>query len=419
MGLKTRIAIMQFIQFFVWGAWMITIGAWWFGTKHWSGAQFGAVFSTMGIAAIFMPALIGIVADRWINAEKLYGVLHLCGAVTLFCIPHANSPTAVFWVVLINMCFYMPTISLSITISYASMERAGMNIIKEYPPIRTLGTVGFIAAMWLISLSHLETSHWMFYIASIAALALGLYGFTMPKCPPLGKSTGSLVSALGLDAFKLFKHYKMALFFIFSLLLGASLQLTNAYADPFIHSFANYAAYQKTFAVKYPAIILSISQMFEVGFIFAVPFFLRRFGIRNVMLMSMVAWIFRFGLLGFGNPAGGLWMIVLSCIVYGMAFDFFNISGSLYVETQADPGFRASAQGLFMLMCNGFGAFLGSFGSGWMISAFFTNRFGTIHWQGFGGVWVVFATYSLIVAVLFAILFKHKHNPQEFANFHH
>ena len=419
MVLKIRIAIMQFLQYFVWGSWMMTIGAWWFHTQHWSGAQFGAIFSTMGIASLFMPALTGIIADRWINAEKLYGALHLCGAAILFYIPHVNNPTTMFWVMLINMCFYMPTISFERTISYSSMESAKMNIFKEYPPIRVFGTVGFIAAMWIISLLHLETSSRMFYVAGSAALILGVYGFTMPKCLPLGKSTGSLVSALGLDAFKLFKYYKMALFLIFSMLLGAAQQLTNAYGDTFLHSFADYVIYKTTLLVKYPAIIMSISQISEVGFIFAIPLFIRRFGIKNVMLLSMVAWVFRFGLLGFGNPIGGLWMIVLSCIVYGMAFDFFNISGSLYVETQVDPGFRASAQGLFMFMSNGVGAFIGSFSSGWMISEFFTNQIGTIHWQGWSGVWVVFATYSLILAVLFFILFQHKHDSQESVKVYH
>lgn len=417
--LKTRIAIMQFLQFFVWGSWMMTIGAWWFGTQHWSGAQFGAIFSTMGIASLFMPTIVGIIADRWINAEKLYGICHLCGAVMLFSVPHCTSPFSVFWVMLINMCFYMPTIALSITISYSSMEEANMNIVKEYPPIRLLGTVGFIVAMWTVSLCHLETSHWMFYIAGTASVALGIYGFTMPKCQPLGKSTGAFISALGLDAFKLFKNYKMALFFFFSMLLGGVLQLSNAYGDTFLHSFNHIAKYTDCIAVKFPAIVLSISQMSETFMILLVPLFLRRFGIKNVMLMSMFAWVFRFGLFGFGNPADGLWMIVLSCIIYGMAFDFFNISGSLYTELNAHPSIRASAQGVFMFMTNGVGAVLGSSLSGWMISVFYTNPKGTIYWQGWDGVWIVFSTFSLIVGVLFALLFRHKHNPAEMTSIHH
>jgi MFS transporter, NHS family, xanthosine permease len=419
MGLKVRIAIMQFFQFYVWGAWMMTIGAWWFGSQHWSGAQFGAIFSTMGIASLFMPTIAGIIADRWVNAERLYGIFHLCGAVMLFIVPSCPTPLAVFWVMLINMCFYMPTISLSITISYTAMEEADMNIVKEYPPVRVLGTVGFIVAMWTISLCGLETSAWMFYVAGIASVALGLYSFTMPKCPPLGKSSGSLISVMGLDAFKLFKNYKMALFFFFSMLLGGALQLTNAYGDTFLHSFADITLFKNSIAVKYPAIIMSISQISETFMILLVPFFLRRFGIKKVMMLSMFAWVLRFGLFGFGNPGAGLWMIVLSCIIYGMAFDFFNISGSLYTELQAPPSIRASAQGLFMFMTNGIGAVLGSSLSGWAISKYFTNAEGAIHWSGWNGVWIMFAAYALIIAVLFTLLFKHKHNPEEMQTVHH
>lgn len=404
--LKIRISIMQFLQFYVWGSWLITMSAWWFGTQHWSGAQFGAIFSTMGLASLFMPALAGIIADRFVNAERLYGVFHLCGAAMLFYIPHVGTPTAMFWVMLVNMCFYMPTIALSVTVSFSIMKEAGMDIVREFPPIRVLGTVGFIVAMWTVSLLRLETSSWMFYIGGSAAAVLGVYSFTMPRIIPKGKSTGSFVSAIGFDAFRLFKDYRMAIFFIFSMLLGAALQLTNAYGDAFLHSFAS--AYQSYITVKYPAIILSISQMSEVCFLFAIPFFLGRFGIKRVMIISMVAWVFRFGLFGFGNPAGGLWMIILSCVVYGMAFDFFNVSGQIYVENQVYPGIRASAQGLFMFMTNGVGAFLGSYISGWAISKFFTDATGAIQWQGLNGVWITFAVYSLIVAILFTFMFKSK-----------
>lgn len=423
MKLKFRIGTMLFLQFFVWGAWMPTMAAWWFGTKHWTGAEFGAVFSTMGIAAIFMPAISGIIADKWINAERLYGIFHLIVAGIMFCVPMINSPKIMFIVMLINMCFYMPTLSLAITISYASMEEAEMNIIKEYPSIRVFGTIGFIVAMWIVSLLHLETSASMFCISGIAAAFLGFYGFTMPKCPPLGKNTGTLWSKMGFDAFKLFKNPKMALFFAFTMLLGAALQLTNAYGDVFLHSFEKNPLYLSSLAVKYPAIILSTSQVAEIVFILTIPFFLKHFGIKKVMLMSMAAWIFRFGLFGFGNPGDRLWMILLSCIIYGMAFDFFNISGSLYVETQASPAIRASAQGLFLLMCNGIGKILGTTTSGWMIDSFYTEKLADgqkiLHWQGWDGIWIVFAAYALVLTIMFALFFKHKHDPEALVHFKH
>ncbi|MDB5146637.1 MAG: transporter [Mucilaginibacter sp.] len=409
MNIKFRLILMNFMQFFIWGAWLLTIGAYWFQNKHWSGAQFGAIFSTMGISAIFMPALTGIIADRFVNAEKLYGLMHILGALTLFSLPLVNNPTTFFWVILLNMVFYMPTLSLSITVAYSALKSENKDIVKDYPPIRIWGTIGFIAALWAVSLSHNETSVNQFYIAGAVALTLGIYSFTLPKCPPLlkGTSSKSFANSLGLNAFALFKTPKFAIFFAFSLLLGAALQLTNAYGDTYIHDFKDVAAYKDTIAVKYPAIIMSISQISETLFILAIPFFLRKFGIKYVMLFSMLAWVLRFGLFAFGDPAGGLWMIILSCVVYGMAFDFFNISGSLFVETQTTPEIRGSAQGLFMMMVNGFGALFGSFSSGLIIDKFFTHADQTKDWHG---IWLTFAAYALVIAIIFPFVFRYKHN---------
>jgi NHS family xanthosine MFS transporter len=403
MTLQFRLILMQFLQFFVWGSWLLTIGAYWFQTKHWSGTDFGAIFSTMGIASLFMPALAGIVADRFINAEKLYAFFHIIGAFILFYVPQIGSPNTMFWVMLVYMIFYMPTIALSISISYSAMKNAHMDIVKDYPPIRIWGTIGFIAALWTISLSGLETSAAQFYVASAFSMILGIYSLSMPACPPLGKNlSGSLFDKFGVSAFALFKNVNMAFFFIFAMLLGAALQLTNAYGDTFLHDFAAIEKYKDTIAVSHPALILSISQISETLFILTIPFFLRHFGIKQVMLISMAAWALRFGLLAYGNPAEGLWMIILSCIIYGMAFDFFNISGSLFVETQVDARMRASAQGLFMMMTNGFGALLGSRISGLMIDKYFMIE-GKFDWTN---IWLSFAIYSAILAILFLFLFK-------------
>ncbi|UOR04226.1 nucleoside permease [Hymenobacter aerilatus] len=415
MSTKLRLIILSFLQFFIWGSWLITIGAYWFQTKQWSGAQFGAIFSTMGIASIFMPSLMGIVADKYINAEKLYGVLHLLGGAVLFTIPWVTDPGMFFWVILLNMIFYMPTLSLSIAVSYSVLKREGLDVVKDYPPIRVWGTIGFIVAMWTVSLLGFEKSANQFYVAAGAALLLGLYAFTLPKCPPTAQDapSRSLVEILGLKSFALLRDTKMATFFLFALLLGAALQLTNAYGDTFLHDFDQVPAYQNTLTVRYPAIIMSISQISETLFILAIPFFLRRFGIKQVMFFSMIAWVLRFGLFAYGNPGSGLWMIILSCIVYGMAFDFFNISGSLFVETQTAPSIRASAQGLFMMMTNGFGAVLGSSISGIVIQKYFTAADGTKDWHS---IWITFALYALVIAVLFVLLFKHKHDPQAVGN---
>jgi len=417
MNVKFKLTLMSFLQFFVWGAWLITFGVYWFQNKQWSGTEFGANFATMGIASLFMPTLMGIVADRWINAEKLYGVLHILYGITLFYLAQVNDPNTFFWMILLAMIFYMPTISLSNSISYNALKNNGFDVIRDFPPIRVWGTIGFIVAMWITNLSGNKDSAMQFMIAGTLAVVLGFYSFFLPKCPPLGKTEGkkTWVETFGLDAFKLFANYKMALFFLFSMLLGAALQLTNAYGDVFLDDFKHIAEFKDSIVVKYSTLIMSISQMSETLFILAIPFFLKRFGIKKVMLISMLAWVLRFGLFAYGDPGVNLWMIILSGIVYGMAFDFFNISGSLFVETTTNAKIRSSAQGLFMMMTNGFGAIFGSVASGIIIDKYFTSEAG----KDWHGIWLTFAIYALVVGILFAVLFKHKHNPDEVAVINH
>jgi NHS family xanthosine MFS transporter len=417
MTIKFRLTVMSFLQFFVWGAWLITVANYWFGTRQWDGAQFGAIFSTMGIASIFMPTFCGIIADRWVNAEKLYGILHILGGLTLFYVPQVTNPVDFFWVILMAMLFYMPTIALSNSVAYNALKKGNLNVVKDFPPIRVWGTVGFIVAMWITNLTGNKASENQFYIAAIAAISLGIYSFTLPQCTPEGKTTDSksFVDLIGLSSFKLFANYKLALFFLFSMFLGAALQLTNAYGDVYLDDFKRLPEYSNSLVVKYSTLIMSISQVSETLFILAIPFFLKRFGIKQVMLFSMVAWVLRFGLFAYGNPGDGLWMIILSCIVYGMAFDFFNISGSLFVESSTDSTIRSSAQGLFMMMTNGFGAIFGSITSGYIIDKFFTSSEG----KDWHTIWLSFAIYALVITIAFAIFFKHKHNPAELEQIKH
>ncbi len=409
MSLKFRLTVMSFLQFFVWGAWLITVGNYWFATKQWSGAEFGAIFSTLGISSIIMPALTGIIADKYINAERLYGILHILGGIALFYIPQVDNPSTFYWVIFAAMLCYMPTISLSNSVTYNILKTNKFDVIKVFPPIRVWGTIGFIAAMWLTNLSGNKASANMFYISAVSAFVLGIYSFTLPKCVPqkLISQNATIAQKLGLDAFKLFGTYKMALFFLFSMFLGGALQLTNMYGDVYLSEFGKIPEYANSIIVKKSTLIMSISQISETVFILAIPFFLKRFGIKQVMLISMLAWVLRFGLFAYGNPADGLWMIIMSCIVYGMAFDFFNISGSLFVETTTDSTIRSSAQGLFMMMSNGFGALFGGLVSGVVIDKFFTLE-GVRDWHG---IWLSFAGYALVIAVLFAVMFKHKHDP--------
>ncbi|MCD8072762.1 MAG: nucleoside permease [Alistipes sp.] len=418
MNIKLRLTVMNFLQYFIWGAWLISLGSYVGNSLQFDGVQIGSFFATMGIASLFMPGVMGIIADRWVEAQKLLGVCHIIGAGFLMAASFQTEYVPMYACMLVSVMFYMPTISLSNTVAYNALEKKGLDIVKDFPPIRVWGTVGFICAMWTVDFTGFKYSALQLYVAAAAALALGMYAFTLPRCQIVrsvaqGKKT--LVDTLGLRAFALFKNRNMAIFFIFAMLLGAALQITNSFGDLFLSSFAADPAFADSFGVKHSVVLLSISQMSETLFILAIPFFLKRFGIKNVMLISMFAWVLRFGLFGIGDPGGGLWMLVLSMIVYGMAFDFFNISGSLFVEQSTDKSIRASAQGVFMIMTNGIGAVLGSYGTGLVVNRFtHTGQFGDSFYRvgDWPSAWFVFALYALVVAIVFALVFKYRHRPE-------
>jgi len=430
MGIKFRITVMNFLQFFVWGAWLLSFGKYLGVTLQFSGEQIGAIFMTLGIASLFMPGLMGIVADRWMSANKLYALVHILGAFLLYRAAQQSDFDSLYIVMLLYLMLYMPTIALNNTVSYCLLEKNGYDIVKDFPPIRVWGTVGFIIAVWLIDLlgtgfSNLQTylnislpeyltqswslSNMQLYFSAVFSLILGIYSLTLPNCGiEKSQKKKTVVQALGLDAFVLFKDKKMAIFFIFSMMLGAALQITNMWGEAFLHDFGNIEAYKDAFAVTHNGILMSISQISETLFILTIPFFLKKFGIKKVMLMSMFAWVLRFALFGIGFPEGiGLFYLILSMVIYGMAFDFFNISGSLFVEMEAEPRIRASAQGLFMIMTNGLGAMMGAYGSGVIISMYTEN--GVRNWQD---IWFIFAAYTLVIAITFMFLFKYKHNPE-------
>lgn len=405
MNIRHRLIVMNFLEFFIWGSWLISLGGYMFSVLHATGTQIGATYGTMGIASLFMPALLGIVADRWVNAEKVLGACHLAGALLLFWASRVGDPGMMYWVMFFNALVFMPTIALNNTVSYIVLENKGFNIVKDFPPIRVWGTVGFICAMWLVDIFNWTQTPIQFLVSGTASLIMSIYCFTMPACVPAKVSkSASWISTFGLDALILFRRRKMAIFFIFSMLLGAALQITNAFGKPFLDDFGATEAFKNTFAVNHPNILISISQISETLFILSIPFFLRRFGIKQVMLMSIIAWFFRFALFGIGDPGGGLIFLILSMIIYGMAFDFFNISGSLFVEKEADIKIRASAQGLFMLMTNGLGAFFGGWLSGWVVDLF--TQDGVKDWPN---IWFTFAAYALVLGIVFQFVFKYNH----------
>lgn len=404
MNIKTKLQVILFLQFFIWGSWLITLGSYMINVLKFTGLEVGSVYGTMGIASLIMPSLLGIVADRWIPANRLYMLCHLIGGLALFLAASVTTPLVMMLVMLVHCLAFMPTIAISNAVSYHCLESHGLDIIAAFPKIRVFGTVGFIIAMWTVSLLKLELSNVQLYIGGGAEILLCLFTLTLSKIPLVRQSTGKkgLVSLLGLDAFVLLKEKKLAIFFLFSVFLGAVLQITNTFGNPFLHDFALVPEFKDSLVVAYPSILLSISQISEVVFILFVPYFMKKFGIKYVMLISMIAWTMRFGLFAYGDPSPvGFVLLLASMIVYGCAFDFYNISGSMYVEKSVDTKIRNSAQGLFMTMTNGIGAYLGSMASGFVVD-YFTNN-GIRDWSS---IWLIFAAYSLVLAIVFCIVFK-------------
>lgn len=422
MKLKIRLIVMNFLQFAVWGAYLTSMGS--YLGKAGIG-NIGWFYSVQGIVSIFMPALMGIVADRWIPAQKLLGICHgIAGALMIaagwygLTLEQADFLT-IFTLYSLSVAFYMPTLALSNSVAYKALEKEELDTVKDFPPIRVFGTVGFICSMWAVDLLGFQATAAQFAVSGGLGLLLAIYSFTLPECPVANNNESkSMVEALGLKAFSLFKEKKMAIFFIFSMLLGMMLQITNGFANPFISSFGAYTEFSDTFGVKHANILISLSQISETLCILLIPFFLKRFGIKNVMLMAMFAWMLRFGLFGLGNPGSGVWLFILSMIVYGMAFDFFNISGSLFVDKEVNSSMRSSAQGLFMLMTNGIGATVGTLSAQKIVDLYCTrNSEGLLVGRGgpadWAMVWYIFAGFALVVALLFAVLFKYKHQPEK------
>ncbi|CAK7020193.1 MAG: Nucleoside permease NupG [Petrimonas sp.] len=399
---------MNFLQYAIWGAWLISLGAYLGGGLKFTGVQIGSFFATMGIASLFMPGVMGVIADRWIPAQKLLGISHLIAGFFLFLAAPQTEYAPLYTYVLLSVMFYMPTIALSNSVAYTSLTSCGLETVKSFPPIRVWGTVGFIVSMIAVDLIRIDgfqlsKTSYQLYFSAILSLVLGIYAFTLPNCPVNKESENrSLIDKLGLRAFALFKHRQMAVFFLFSMCLGIALQITNAFANDYLTNyFGNIPKFSGTFGVEHANILISLSQMSETLCILLIPFFLKRYGIKTVMLISMFAWVLRFGLLGAGDPGGGVWMLILSMLIYGVAFDFFNISGSLYVEKVTRPAIRSSAQGVFMIMTNGFGAFIGSYAAGKVVDL-----------VGWPNSWYVFAGYSLLVAFLFMVFFQYKHESE-------
>ena len=422
MNIKFKLTVLNFLEFAVWGAYLISMGG--YLAKVGLGANIGLFYSVQGFVSLIMPTLMGIVADRWMQAQKVLSLCHflagmfMIGAST-YCLQAGNFVdfATLFSLYTASVAFFMPTIALTNSVCYNALDKAGLDSVKAFPPIRVFGTVGFIVSMWIVDIANWEVKPYQFLWSGALSVFMALYALSMPKCAVSGSKKGEgLVKALGLEAFALFRNYRMALFFIFSMLLGCCLQITNGYATPFLQSFGANELYQDTLAIKYPIVLMSLSQISETLCILLIPFCLSKFGIKKVMLMAMLSWTLRFGFFAIGNPGTGVCLLILSMIVYGIAFDFFNISGSLFVDKETDISIRNSAQGLFMMMTNGLGASLGMLVAGWVMNMYTINEGGLMvdkpETGGWPMAWTVFALYALVVAVVFAIMFKYKHTPE-------
>ena len=416
-SLQFRLIVMNFLEFAVWGAYLTSMGT--YLATHGMGTHIGWFYSVQGIVSLFMPALMGIVADRWIPAQKLQSICHFIAGAFMIAAGlygwQAGEAVAfgpLFALYTISVAFFMPTIALSNSVAFNALIKGGLDTVKDFPPIRVFGTVGFIVTMWCCDLLGFQPTSWQFVLSGALSLVLGVYSLTLPNCDiKPATENQSIVDALGLRAFALFKEKKMALFFFFSMFLGVSLQITNGFANPFLTSFGAIEEFAHTFGVQHANILISISQICEALCILLIPFVLKRFGIKNVMLMAMFAWVLRFGLFGAGNPGfPGVILFVLSCVVYGFAFDFFNISGALYVDQETDTSMRSSAQGLFMMMTNGVGATIGTLSAQAIVNHFvYTPQAAGATpieiWTGWQSCWYIFATYALAVAICFWIFF--------------
>lgn len=432
MNIKLRLTVMNFMQFAVWGAYLTCMGNYLISAGM--AELISWFYAIQGIVSIFMPAIMGIIADKFIQPQRLLGLCHLLAGIFmggcwwLGMQSATPNPTLFITLYTISVAFYMPTIALSNTVAFRTLNAAKMDTVTAFPPIRVFGTVGFIATMWFVNCAYIDDNgigfmfggtstfqytYWQFFVSAMLSLLLFVYCFTLPQCPIIrSENKSSLVEALGLNAFSLFKSKNMAIFFIFSMLLGMCLQVTNGYAGPYISSFQVIDEFKNSFGAQNPTLLTSLSQISEALCILLIPFFLKRYGIKVVMSISMIAWVLRFGCFGLGNPGNGLWLFIISMIVYGVAFDFFNVSGALYIEKEADKSIQASAQGLFMLMTNGLGATIGTLSAGAVVKHF-CHEEGKFLVGDWASTWYIFAAFALIVAVLFMLLFKYKHVPEK------
>jgi len=393
-GLKMNtgilLALMMFLEYFIWGAWYVTMGTYMGEHLHSSGVQVGAAYSALAIATMISPFFIGMIADRFFAAQRIMGVLHLAGALLLFLATRITDNTAFYWVILLYSLLYMPTIALSNSVAFHQMEDPG----KQFPWIRVFGTVGWIAAGVIIGTMTLEKTSSTFMIAAGVSAGLGLISFLLPNAPPKGKTSDvSASKALGSEAFVLLKNKPYLVFFIAAILVCIPLSFYYGWANPFLNELN----------VENAAAKMTMGQVSEALFILAIPFLFKRIGVKKMLMLGMVAWILRYVFFAHGNTGTNLWMLYAGIILHGVCYDFFFVTGYMYTEMKAGEKIKNAAQGLFTFATYGVGMFIGTWFSGFTVDHYKTD---TGHnWLG---IWYVPAYIAVGVLLYFVLFFREK-----------
>jgi nucleoside transporter len=392
---RFRLSLMMFLQYFIWGAWYVTMGTYMGQHLGSSGVQIGAAYSALAIATMISPFFVGLIADRFFAAQNLMGVLHLVGAALLFLATRITDNSIFYWVILVYSLLYMPTIALSNNVAFTQMSDPG----KQFPWIRVFGTLGWIVAGVLIGRLGIEKTSSTFIMAASVSAGLGLISFVLPNTPPKGKSTGAS-SALGKEAFVLFKDRPYLLFFIAAILICIPLAFYYGFANSFLNELN----------VADAATKMTLGQVSEAVFILAIPFLFYRIGVKKMLLLGMSAWILRYVCFAYGDTGANMWMLYAGIILHGICYDFFFVTGYMYTEKKAGEKIKNSAQGLFTFATYGLGMFIGTWFSGFVV-----DRYKTATGHNWTGVWLVPAAIALAVLAYFFIFFREKREIRQAA----
>lgn len=393
---RVQLSAMMFLNFFIWGAWYVTMGTYLDKVLHATGVQIGAAYSAMAIATIISPFFVGMIADRFFAAQKVLGVLHLAGALLLYYITTVSSPNSFYWILLLYSLLYAPTLALANSVAFRQMRDTS----KEFASIRVLGTIGWIATGWMIDkVFKIGTDElaFTFKMAAVASLVLAALSFFLPDTPPKAKGTkATFKQILGADAFVLFKDSSFTVFFLASVLICIPLS--------FYYSFTN--LFLTEVGMKNATSNMTFGQFSEAFFILLIPFFFRKLGVKWMIAIGMIAWAVRFLLFGYGDGEAGLWMLFAGIILHGVCFDFFFVTGQIYTDNKAGLSIQSQAQGMITMATYGIGMWIGTLLSGYIKEAYTVDN--VVNWKG---VWMVPAGIALVVLLLFVVFFKDKRKP--------